>query len=358
MNMKGHVYVALSGGVDSAVAALQLKEAGYQVTGIHMSVWQDPVWEEATHNQPDAASLAKSAADFLGIPLISLDVRDQFYKDVVQNFIHDYLAGKTPNPCMFCNPQVKWGILQSHAFENGADFFATGHYARIERLNTGKVRLLRGQDRMKDQSYVLSMLTQFQLNRSLLPLGAMTKNEVRLKAKSLHLPVADRQDSQDLCFLGNVDYRDFLERYAPKSAQSGEIVDLFGNVLGEHQGLPFYTIGQRKGIRIAASEPYYVISKDVEKNRLVVGFADQIGKKQLSAAQANWILGDTPDVNEIYDVMIRYRSKPIHAELLSANNEDFRLKFKHKVRGITPGQVAVLYCGEECLGGGVIQSSE
>jgi tRNA-specific 2-thiouridylase len=155
-----------------------------------------------------------------------------------------------------------------------------------------------------------------------------------------------------------VDYRDFLERYAPKSAQSGEIVDLFGNVLGEHQGLPFYTIGQRKGIRIAASEPYYVISKDVEKNRLVVGFADQIGKKQLSAAQANWILGDTPDVNEIYDVMIRYRSKPIHAELLSANNEDFRLKFKHKVRGITPGQVAVLYCGEECLGGGVIQSSE
>jgi len=358
MNEKGRVFVAMSGGVDSAVAAAELLEARYHVTGIHMHVWQDPMWQAQAQHLPDPASLAQAAADSLGIPFVSLDVQDRFYRDVVQNFIHQYLTGKTPNPCLFCNPQVKWGILQTYALKKGADYFATGHYAHIDRMETGKVRLLRGLDRNKDQSYVLSMLSQFQLSRSLLPLGQMTKDDVRKKAKALEIPVADRQDSQDLCFLGDVDYRDFLMRFAPESTQPGEIVDVYGNVLGEHQGLAFYTIGQRKGIRIAASEPYYVVRKDLHNNRLVVGFANQAGKDQLYATQVNWISGEAPDVHERYDVMIRYRTKPVPTELLFATQGEFRLEFNYKLRGITPGQVAVLYRGEECLGGGVIQSSE
>jgi len=358
MNKQGRVFVAMSGGVDSAVAAIKLLEARYRVTGIHMRVWQDPQWQAQEHRSPLPASMAQAAADSLGIPLVSLDIRDRFYEDVVQKFIHQYLTGKTPNPCLFCNSQVKWGILQSYALEQGDDYFATGHYARIERLTTGEVRLLRGLDRNKDQSYVLSMLSQFQLRHSLLPLGNMTKDEVREKAKEMELPVADRQDSQDLCFLGNVDYRDFLMRFAPESTQPGKIMDVFGEVLGEHQGLAFYTIGQRKGIRIAASEPYYVVRKDVPNNRLVVGFASQAGKDQLYAVQANWISGEPPEVHKQYDIMIRYRSKPTTATLISVVGEEFRLKFNYKLRGITPGQVAVLYCGEECLGGGVIQTSE
>jgi len=348
----------MSGGVDSAVAASLLLEAGYQVTGIHMQIWHDLKWQKESQYEPDSSSLAHSAAECLGIPFILVDVRDQFYKIVVEKFIKQYLAGKTPNPCLFCNPQVKWGILQTYALEQGAQYFATGHYARIDVLAPEKVRLLRGVDRTKDQSYVLSMLNQFQLSRSLLPLGEMTKSDVRMEAKRLSLLVADRQDSQDLCFLGNVDYRDFLQRFSPESSKPGEIVDMEGKVLGEHQGLAFYTIGQRKGIRISAVEPYYVVAKDVKNNQLVVGFADEVGRAHLSATQANWISGEPPAVHEIYDVMIRYRAKPVPAELESASLEDFRLEFKHRLRGITPGQVAVLYRGEECLGGGVIQMSE
>jgi tRNA-specific 2-thiouridylase len=358
MNEQGKVFIAMSGGVDSAVAAAHLLASGYDVTGIHMRVWQDPVWQEQSQYLTDPAFLARGVAESLEIPFISLDIQDRFYQDVVKNFIHQYLAGKTPNPCLFCNPQVKWGILQSYALDKGADYFATGHYARIEHLGAGKVRLLRGLDQNKDQSYVLAMLNQFQLSHSLLPLGDMTKGEVRERARELELPVADRQDSQDLCFLGDVDYRDFLTRFAPESAQPGEIVDVYGEVLGEHQGLAFYTIGQRKGIRIAASEPYYVIRKDVQNNRLVVGFASQVGKDRLCAVQANWIMGEPPSVHERYDVMIRYRTKPVPAELLSAAQGKFQLKLNYKLRGITPGQAAVLYREEECLGGGVIESSE
>ncbi len=358
MSEQDQVFVAMSGGVDSAVAAAKLLEAGYHVTGIHMRVWQDPQWQAQIELLPDPASLARAAAESLRIPFVSLDIQDRFYKDVVRNFMKQYLAGKTPNPCLFCNPQVKWGILQSYALERGAAYFVTGHYARIEHLAEGNVRLLRGIDGNKDQSYVLAMLNSFQLSQSLLPLGEMTKIEVREKAKALDLPVADRQDSQDLCFLGNVDYRDFLTRFAPESVQPGEIVDVYGEVLGEHQGLPFYTIGQRKGIRVAAAEPYYVVRKDITNNRLVVGFANQAGKDQLHAVQANWISGDPPEPSGQYDVMIRYRSKPVQAEILSAGGGEFRLKLNYKLRGITPGQVAVLYRGEECLGGGVIQSSE
>jgi tRNA-specific 2-thiouridylase len=357
MNAQENVFVAMSGGVDSAVTAALLLERGYQVTGIHMSTWVDPKWAQATEDQPSSTLLALAVAESLGIPFIDLDVRDQFYQQVVQTFIRQYLAGRTPNPCLFCNPQVKWGILQTYALERGASFFATGHYARLHRDENSRVHLLKGIDSAKDQSYVLSMLTQDQLNHTLFPLGGMTKETVREKARHLDLTVADRQDSQDLCFLGGGNYRDFLARFAPESSNPGEIVDLEGEVLGQHEGLAFYTIGQRKGIRVAAGEPYYVVRKDIENNWLVVGFDDQVGKRTLAASGVNWIAGEAPHRHEIYEVMIRYRSKPIMTRIIDVGTDDFRLEFKENVRGITPGQVAVLYRGDECLGSGVIQEA-
>jgi tRNA-specific 2-thiouridylase len=356
MGEQEHVYVAISGGVDSAVTAVKLLESGFRVTGIHMRVWQDPA------SQPDDADgnpvdFARSTADFLGIPFVSLDVRDKFYLDIIQPFITQYLAGQTPNPCLFCNPAVKWGILQAYAFTHGGDLFATGHYARIERMPSGKVRLLKALDRTKDQSYVLSMLSQAQLDRSCFPLGVMTKEDVRRKAEALNLPSANQPESQDLCFLGKGDYRAFLRRASPESFQPGEIVDIQGKVLGAHEGLALYTIGQRKGIRIAAAEPYFIADKDIRTNRLVVGFAGQVGKTSLDATRASWISGEPPEAGLAYDVMIRYRAAPKSGVLTMATNDNFRLEFKMQLRGVTPGQAAVLYRGKECLGGGVIQAS-
>jgi tRNA-uridine 2-sulfurtransferase len=357
MSLKPHVFIAMSGGVDSAVAAARLMKEGYRVTGIHMETWNDPRWRAAARQVPNPVILAKEVAEELGIPFVSLDVREDFFEKVVQGFIQKYLQGQTPNPCLFCNPQVKWGILQSYALEQGGDYFATGHYARLERQKSGEVRLLRGADRIKDQSYVLCMLSQAQLRKSLLPLGDLTKDEVRTEARRMGLPVADRQDSQDLCFLGDVDYRDFLQRFAPKSVKPGEIVTMEGEVVGEHAGLPFYTIGQRKGIRVAAEDPYYVVGKDVASNRLVVGFADQAGQQVLTAFQPNWISGEPPECGETFLAMIRYRAETALAKLTAVTEEGFRLEFKNAIRGITPGQVVALYRKETCLGGGLIGSA-
>ena len=295
MTDKQQVFVAMSGGVDSAVTAAKLLAEGYQVTGIYMSTWKDPQWVASQKDQSAPGVLAKQVADALNIPFINMDVRDQFFETVVHTFINQYLAGLTPNPCLFCNPRVKWGLLQATALAEGADYFATGHYARILRMPSSRVELWRGVDPTKDQSYVLSMLSQEQLNQTLLPLGGMTKTEVRVIAHELNLPVADQEESQDLCFIGKEGYRDFLERMAPEAASAGDIVDTDGKILGRHEGLAFYTIGQRKGIRLAAPEPYYVIGKDQSLNRLIVGFIHRTGQKALKAAQANWIAGNRPN---------------------------------------------------------------
>ena len=358
MTNRKHVYVAMSGGVDSAVTAARLLDAGYQVTGIHMSTWKDPKWLAETADLPSPVSLAQATATFLDIPFVNLDVREPFYRQVVQSFIQQYLKGHTPNPCMFCNPEVKWGLLQGYALSHGGDYFATGHYARLTRSTDGAVHLLKGADPTKDQSYVLSLLSQEQLQTTLLPLGEWTKAQVREQAARMGLQVADQQDSQDLCFLGTVHYRDFLERYAPEAEQPGKIVDPQGKVLGQHEGLAFYTIGQRKGIRIAAPEPYYVIRKDAERNELVVGFAEQTGVGQLTADRVNWIGGVPPALAGTYQVMIRYRAKPVEGRLIFAEKGKIKLEFRDKIRGVSPGQVVVLYRGEECLGGGVIQSAD
>ena len=356
MNDK-HAFVAISGGVDSAVTAAKLLAEGYRVTGIYMSTWKDPQWITFQEHRSAPGALAQKVAEALDIPFVNLDVREQFYETVVHTFIKQYLAGLTPNPCLFCNPRVKWGILQATARIKGADYFATGHYARIIRLPSGQVELRRGIDRTKDQSYVLSMLSQEQLSGTLLPLGEMTKAEVRVAAHEMDLPVADQEESQDLCFIGREGYRDFLERMAPEAASPGEIVDVDGNVLGRHEGLAFYTIGQRKGIRIAAAEPYYVVGKDQAQNRLIVGFIHRTGQHALKATQTNWIAGKPPEQGEEYDVMIRYRTNPVKARLSVVTEMNFELEFTETVRGITPGQVAVVYLDDICLGGGIIQAA-
>jgi tRNA-specific 2-thiouridylase len=355
MNRKEEVFVAMSGGVDSAVAAALLLERGFRLEGIFMRTWRDPKWEAMQDHPEQSEETAKATAKALGIPLTVLDLRDSFYSRVVDTFLREYLAGKTPNPCLFCNPQVKWGLLQTYALEKGASYFATGHYARIVRGGDSPVELLRGVDQVKDQSYVLSMLTQAQLGRSLLPLGEMSKASVRKKARCLDLPAANRQDSQDLCFLGEVDYRDFLERFAQDPPEPGRIVNLSGQDLGEHRGLPYYTIGQRRGLGIAAPEPYYVIEKDAERNLLVVAHKAETGRRALTASGANWIAGRPPDPERVYDAMIRYRAKPVAAHLDIISFSEFRLEFKNPLQGITPGQVVVLYAGQVCLGGGVIR---
>ena len=357
MDCKSHVFVAMSGGVDSAVAAASLVDQGFQVTGIHMQTWKFPQLEENSNEIDTPVTLARKTAEAIGIPFVFLDVREQFYENVVQNFIQKYLAGQTPNPCLFCNPQVKWGVLQTYALEHGGDYFATGHYARIKKEDSGQVRLLKGADVTKDQSYVLAMLTQNQLRHTLLPLGDLTKLEVRKHAIKYDLPPAEQKDSQDLCFLGGIDYRNFLRQYVPQNMKPGEIVNTEGKVVGEHMGLPFYTVGQRRGIQVSASEPYYVIGKDVLSNRLIVGFSDEAQRDSLTAKSTNWISGHPPDAGQFYDVMTRYRAKPMQASLLSISDGNFRLKFRQPLRGITPGQVAVLYEGDECLGSGIIQQS-
>ena len=350
-----HVYVALSGGVDSAVAAVRLLEAGYRVTAIFMQTWHDPHARTVADSELEQAEVAASTAKKIGVPFICLDVREKFYRVVIRSFIEQYLSGLTPNPCLFCNPQIKWGLLQEYALDQGADYFATGHYARLKPTTNGKVELFRGFDRGKDQSYVLAMLSQHQLSRSLLPLGDLTKADVRRLAGALNLSVAGQKESQDLCFLRNEDYRAFLQRHAPEAAAPGEIVNLAGEVLGEHQGLAFYTIGQRRGIRIAASEPYFVIDKDAQTNRLIVGYAKDAGNKHLQTARSNWISGLPPEEGGQYQVMIRYRANPVSAKLKEASMDEFRLEFNQPLRGITPGQFAVLYQGEVCLGGGIIK---
>ena len=357
MNTKRHAYVALSGGVDSAVAAINLLEQAYQVTGIFMKTWRDPLNLAALNELATTTELVDKVAQSVGIPLVVLDVRDTFYQTVIRSFIDKYSSGETPNPCLFCNPQIKWGILQTYALEHGGDWFATGHYAQIQAMRDGNVQLMRGADRLKDQSYVLAMLSQYQLRHTLLPLGELSKKEVREIAQKHHLFVTDREESQDLCFLEGENYRKFIGNYASQSTRKGEIVNLEGEVLGEHEGLPFYTIGQRKGIKIAASEPYYVIRKEQEKNRLVVGFAEQARSKSLHAINVNWIAGKPVLKGECCQVMIRYRAKPISAKLTYSSLDEFHLEFVEPLQGVSPGQVAVLYDHEICLGGGMIKSA-
>ncbi|HEY9077279.1 MAG TPA: tRNA 2-thiouridine(34) synthase MnmA [Anaerolineaceae bacterium] len=357
MNEQSTIVVAMSGGVDSSVAAALLVEQGYRVIGMMLRLWSEPGSEQSnTCCTPDSMALSRRIAAKLGIPFYSLDAKEQFRNEIVQYFIDEYAAGRTPNPCVVCNRQIKWGVLMEWAHALGADYLATGHYARLRMKDDGRISLIKGIDESKDQSYMLCRLSQEDLQRSIFPLGNMTKSAVRELAHIKGLAAADRADSQDLCFLAHQDYRQFLIRNSPGVIHPGEIVDRDGQVLGKHQGLAFYTIGQRKGLGISSPVPLYVIEKDSIHNRLVVGEEQMLGADTLVAEQFHWISNNLPEEPFTASVKIRYKAPEIHALVVPHQDGKVSIQFECPLRDITPGQWVVIYQGDECLGGGVIAS--
>jgi len=298
--------------------------------------------------------MARRVAAKLDIPFYVLDAKDIFGKTVVDYFLDGYARGLTPNPCLVCNRLIRWGFLLEHALAMGADFMATGHYARI-RSEGGRIRLLRAVDVSKDQSYVLHVLNQEQLSKALFPVGEYPKTEIRCLAGEFGLPVAKRPDSQDLCFLAGEDYRDFIRRNAVPILQSGEIVTREGMVLGKHTGLANYTIGQRKGLGISTPKPLYVLGKDAAANTLIVGTADELGSQVMTVSDLNWIAGEPPASLFRGEVKIRYTAREAPAEVtLLDNGSRVEVRFDEPQRDITPGQAAVFYAGDRVLGGGTI----
>ena len=351
------VVVAMSGGVDSSVAAALLVREGYDVVGMMMRLWSDEAMGGAEHNRcctPDQMRIARAVADKLGIPFYALDSKGVFRDTVVQYFIDQHRAGYTPNPCLECNRQIRFDWLLRHALVLDADYLATGHYARIAPGETGGWLLKKGLDPGKDQSYALSVMGQEQLKRTLFPVGEYPKAEVRRIARELGLDAANRKDSQDLCFLGNNDYRKFLRAHAPDLMTPGPIVTSAGEVLGEHRGLSNYTIGQRKGLGISYYAPLYVLAMNPIKNVLVVGTRIELGRDRLVAERFNWVSGAQPAGSFRAEVKIRYRAQPQEALVQPLEGDRARVEFDAPQRDITPGQAAVVYQGDNCLGGGVI----
>lgn len=348
------VVVAMSGGVDSSVAAALLKRQGFDVTGIMLRLWSEPGSEAANRCcTPDAMAQARKVAAMLEIPFYTLDARELFRKNVVEYFMDGYARGVTPNPCAECNRTIRWGLLWNAARSMGAEYFATGHYARVY-ARDGHYHLARALDESKDQSYILSVLTQEQLATTCFPVGEFHKSEVREMARQFGLPVAERPDSQDLCFLAGQDYREFLGRWVPGVNEPGPILDRRGNVLGRHQGLAAYTIGQRKGLGVPSLEPLYVLDKDIEHNVLVVGTAQELGRTRLKAIRVHWMGGQAPEGSRQVEAKIRYRAPLIGATLNPLDSESAALVFERPLRDITPGQLVVFYQGQEVLGSGTI----
>ncbi|MBN1680397.1 MAG: tRNA 2-thiouridine(34) synthase MnmA [Anaerolineae bacterium] len=356
MTAKPRVVVAMSGGVDSSVAAALLVERGYDVIGMMMRLWSEDCGTGGSNRccTPDQLLDARRIADQLGIPFYVIDTQDVFRRTIVQFFIDRYAAGDTPNPCLECNRHIRFEWLLNHALAMDADFLATGHYARTQYGAGGRVRLLKGLDDAKDQSYVLSVLSQDKLRHALFPVGDYTKPDVRRMAEKLALPVAQKHDSQDLCFLADGDYRRFLAEHAPEAIRPGPILTRDGRQLGEHTGLPHYTIGQRKGLGISYHEALYVLTTDPAKNALIVGTQDELGHRGLIAGRVNWIAGDTPLEPFRADVKIRYKARPAAARVSPLPDGRVRVTFDERLNAITPGQGAVFYDGDECLGGGII----
>jgi tRNA-specific 2-thiouridylase len=357
MKRQKRVVIAMSGGVDSSVAAALLVEQGYEVIGMMLRLWSEPGAENENRCcTPDSMALARRVAASLGIPFYALDAQKAFYESVVAFFIDGYAKGVTPNPCLVCNRSIRWELLLNHALAFGADFMATGHYARLRYDPDDTVQLLRAKDSAKDQSYVLHILGQEQLAQALFPLGEFTKPQVRQMARDFNLPVAERSESQDLCFLGNGDYRSFFVRHSSRPPLPGEIRTRKGKVIGQHQGLAFYTIGQRKGLNIASPDPIYVLEKDISANALIVGNVDELGNQQLVAHSINWVSGGPPSHAFHAQVKIRYKSRDAWATINLVDSTQAQVNFDEPQRDITPGQAAVFYDGEVCLGGGLIQS--
>ncbi len=347
------VAIAMSGGVDSSVAAALLIEQGFAVFGVMLRLWSAGPETSNRCCSPEDVALAERVARQLDIPFRTLDVKDLFKQEIVDPFIDDYAQGRTPNPCMRCNRFIRWGFLLESVLEMGASHLATGHYARIHQRGD-RHHLFRAKDKNKDQTYVLSVLQQHQLARTIFPLGDIKKNKVREQAAKLNLPIADRAESQDLCFVGDQDYREFLSDQGIQLSPPGPILDENGEILGQHSGLSNYTIGQRKGIGVSKSVPLYVLNKNMQDNVLIVGSKDRLGRISFNIGQANWISGSPPKSGSPLRVRVRYKAEEVGATLHAFDHAHDEIQLLKPLPDVTPGQYAVFYEGEECLGGGII----
>ena len=356
---KSRIAVALSGGVDSSVVAALLVEAGYDVVGVMMRLWAAclPAPTAAAANRcctPEAVEVSRQVCALLDIPFHLVDFAEPFRRLVVEPFCAEYAAGRTPNPCVVCNRFIKFDALLRWALDAGAQALATGHYARTYGDDGTRYHLLRGLDTAKDQSYMLHRLGQRELRHVMFPLGELTKPQVREMARARGLPAANRPESQEICFVPGRDYRDFLRERAPDAFQPGPIVHLDGRLLGQHAGLPAYTVGQRGGLGIAWAHPLYVIRLDPASNTLVVGPDEALWQRDVLMADVTYMAGE-PSLGPIrVTARLRYQAPAAPAILEPLSDARARLTFDEPQRAVTPGQAAVCYVGDEVLGGGTI----
>jgi tRNA-specific 2-thiouridylase len=349
------VLVAMSGGVDSSVAACLLAEAGHEVIGSHLKLVHTGGVDHGCCG-PRAEADARAVAELAGFPFEVVDLSATFEERVIEDYLAESAAGRTPNPCVRCNERIKFGAFLDRARQLGVHLVATGHYVRTRRDERGRWHLRRGRDRSKDQSYVLAGLTQEQLDRSRFPVGDQTKEETRAHARRLGLPVAGKPDSQELCFAPAGDAGAFLESRAPETARQGEFVDPSGLVLGHHGGVHRFTVGQRRGLGVSTGERSYVVDVDAAANRVVVGPSELLARRGLVADRVNWIPGRPRGPFEA-DVRIRYRAGEAPAAVEPLGDDRARVEFRTPVRAVAPGQLAAFYAGDEVLGAGTIDAA-
>lgn len=357
-NSNTRVVVGMSGGVDSSVTALLLKEQGYDVVGIFMKNWDDTDENGVCTATEDYKDVAKVAAQ-IGIPYYSVNFEKEYWDRVFEYFLAEYRAGRTPNPDVMCNKEIKFKAFLDYAMDLGADYVATGHYAQVEKDENGVVHMLRGADHNKDQTYFLSQLSQEQLAKVMFPLGNIEKPKVREMAEEAGLATAKKKDSTGVCFIGERNFKQFLSNYLP--AQKGNMVTLDGEIKGQHDGLMYYTIGQRQGLGIGGggknSEPWFVIGKDLAANTLYVGQGfenPELYADRLDASEVHFTTDEVKPTEFRCTAKFRYRQKDTAVTVRLIENERAEVIFDEPVRAITPGQAVVFYDGDECLGGGLI----
>ena len=359
--MSKRVVVGMSGGVDSSVAALLLKQQGHEVVGLFMKNWEDDDTDEYCSSKQDLID-AVSVADKLGIEIEAVNFSAEYKERVFANFLEEYKAGRTPNPDILCNSEIKFRAFLDHAMGLGADLIATGHYAQVrEKYNL--FQLLKAEDGSKDQSYFLYRLNQAQLSKTLFPLGGLLKREVREIARKAGLSTSEKKDSTGICFIGERPFQEFLARYLPR--KPGEMQTPEGRVVGEHEGLMYYTLGQRQGLKIGGSkdssgEPWFVATKDMQRNVLIVVQGHEhplLFSDGLIASQLHWIANQQPELHWVYAAKTRYRQPDAPCEIDKLEDESMEVRFGQKQWAITPGQSVVVYESNVCLGGGIITSA-